>query len=113
MNRYIKDFTNISNKHIVLIKNQYPQGFCDQDLVSLKTATGGYFEALEIRTNEAIYLVRVNHDLLEKIEDFEQTEEVTKEIEAEFFLNDADQADQDAEREQKEKAEKDLQLEEE
>lgn len=99
MNRYIKDFATITDKHLMLIKEQYPQGFCDQDLVSLKTCTGEYIEALDIRTEDAIYLVRVNHALLEKIDDFEQREDVDREIEAEFFLNEVDQADRDAEKE--------------
>ena len=57
---------------MMLIKNQYPRGFSDSDLVSLKRSDGSYFDALEVHTNEAVYLVRVNHDLLEMIDDFDE-----------------------------------------
>lgn len=85
MNRYIKDFRALEDKHMMLIKSQYPDGFSDHDVVALKTAQGNYFDCLEVRTDDAIYLVKVNHALLETFEDVEQSDEISKELEAEFL----------------------------
>lgn len=71
MKRYIKDYRTITDEHMMLIRSQYPKGFTDHDLVALKTSTGDYFDALEVRTDDAVYIVRVNHDLLEMISEFE------------------------------------------
>jgi hypothetical protein len=71
MKRYIKDYRTITDEHMMLIRSQYPNGFSDDDLVALKTSNGDYFDALEVRTDDALYIVRVNHDLLEMISDFE------------------------------------------
>jgi hypothetical protein len=92
MKRIIKDYRTITDGHMMLIKSQYPGGFEDSDLIALKTSDGGYFDALEVRTNEAIFLIKVNHDLLERIEEFEQAEEVGKEVKREI---DAERAVED------------------
>lgn len=67
----MKDYRSITDKHMRLIKEQYPSGFSDSDLVTLKTSDGVYFDALEVRTDDTMYIVRVNHDLLEAIDQFE------------------------------------------
>ena len=72
MKRIIKDFNSLSDRHFMMIKRQYPQGFGDSDLIALKTAKGDYFDALEVKTKEAIYLVKVNHDMLERIDQVEE-----------------------------------------
>ncbi len=66
---------------MMLIRNQYPNGFCDSDLVAMKKSDGSYFDALEVRTNDSIYLVKVNHDLLQKIDDFEEKYDGSAELE--------------------------------
>lgn len=71
MKRYIKDYMTITDEHMMLIRSQYPNGFSDSDLVALKTAKGDYFDALEVHTKDALYIVRVNHDLLVMINDFD------------------------------------------
>lgn len=72
MKRIYKDYRTITDEHMTLIKRKYPHGFTDSDLIALKTSDGNYFDALEIETPEAIYIVRVNHDLLEAIDQFEE-----------------------------------------
>ena len=72
MKRYIKDFTSINEGHILLIRKCYPNGFDEHDLVALKSANGGYSNYLEVKSDEVVYLVHVNHDLLEKIDNFEK-----------------------------------------
>jgi hypothetical protein len=72
MKRIIKEFDSLSDRHFLMIKHQYPKGFGDSDLITLKTSTGDYFDALEVKTNEALYLVKVTHDMLERIDQIEE-----------------------------------------
>ncbi|MCH2197632.1 MAG: hypothetical protein MK081_02530 [Flavobacteriales bacterium] len=69
MQRYIKSFATLTDQHISLIKDQYPSGFDKNDLVVMKTGDGRSFEVLEVRGQDAIYLVKVSNDLLEKVDD--------------------------------------------
>jgi len=71
MKHIIKDYRSITDDHMRLIRKQYPNGFTDADLITLKTADGDYIDALEVKTNDAVYLVRVNHNLLDAIDQFE------------------------------------------
>lgn len=72
MKRIIKEFDALNDRHYHMIRRQYPGGFGDNDLVTLKTADGTYFDALEVRTKEALYLVKVTHDTLERIDQIEE-----------------------------------------
>ena len=72
MKRIFKDYRTITDEHMALIKKKYPHGFTDSDLIALKTSDGNYFDALEIETDDAVYIVKVNHDLLEAIDQYEE-----------------------------------------
>lgn len=72
MKRIFKDYRTITDEHMALIKAKYPNGFSDSDLIALKTSEGNYFDALEVETEEAVYIVKVNHDLLEAIDQYEE-----------------------------------------
>lgn len=72
MKRYIKDYSSITDEHMMLIRQSYPNGFDEHDLIALKSPNGGYFNCLEVKTPDAIYLLKVNHNLLEKIDKYDR-----------------------------------------
>ncbi len=41
----------------------YPQGYGDEDLVAFKNGRGEWIEAVELQTEEALYLVKINKNL--------------------------------------------------
>ena len=63
MKRIFKDYRNITDKHMLLIREKYPKGFSDSDFISIKTSDGDYMDVLEIPSLESLYLIRINHDL--------------------------------------------------
>lgn len=69
MQRYIKSFATLTDRHIALIKEQYPSGFDKNDLVVMKTGDGKSFEVLEVLGDDSIYLVKVSNDLLDKVDE--------------------------------------------
>ncbi|MBL6866746.1 MAG: hypothetical protein ISQ97_06600 [Flavobacteriales bacterium] len=69
MNRIIKNYTNITEKHIALITDSYPEGFGDDDLTTLSMPDGKYLRCLEVRTEDTIYLFRIDSEMIEKLEE--------------------------------------------
>ena len=69
MNRIIKNYTNITEKHIALITDSYPEGFGDDDLTTLSMPDGKYLRCLEVRTEYTIYLFRIDSEMIEKLEE--------------------------------------------
>ena len=81
MKRIFKDYRNISDKHMILIREKFPRGFSDSDLTVIKTTNGNYMDVLEIASEDSLYVFRVNHDLLSMIEDFNETLDFSDELE--------------------------------
>ncbi len=81
MKRIFKDYRNITDKHMLLIREKYPKGFSDSDLTTIKTSDGDYLDVLEIPTSDALYLIRITHDLLCLIEDFNLNMDFSDELE--------------------------------
>lgn len=69
MNRIIKNYTNITAKHIALITDRYPEGFGDEELTTLSMPDGKYLRCLEVRTEDTIYLFRIDSEMIEKLEE--------------------------------------------
>lgn len=69
MKRVIKNYTNVEPRHIALIAAAYPEGFGDDDLQVLSMPTGKYLRALEVRTEDTIYLFRIDEEMLEVLEE--------------------------------------------
>ncbi len=69
MRRIIKNYNNVEAFHLELIGSTFPEGFSDDDLQSLNLADGRIIRCLEIRTDEVIYLFRIDRAMLEVLEE--------------------------------------------
>ena len=69
MNRVIKNYPNITPMHIELIAKAFPEGFGDDDLQVLSMPNGKYLRALEVKTEDTIYLFRIDDEMIEVLED--------------------------------------------
>ena len=63
MKRIIKDYKSLSDEHIELINKHYPNGFENDNLISFVTPKGEFIKALEIKTDEAIYLFKIDKNM--------------------------------------------------
>lgn len=70
MKRIIKDYQSVNGDHLKMIAGEYPEGFGIDDLVTFRKPDGTSFRGLEIRTEEAIYLFKINTKMLEVIDDY-------------------------------------------
>ena len=67
LKRIIKDYKTITQEHIDLINQHYPNGFENENLVSFVTPKGEFIKALEIRSEETIYLFKIDKNM--KVDD--------------------------------------------
>jgi DNA-directed RNA polymerase subunit delta len=63
MKRIIKDYKTISQEHADLIAQHFPNGFENENLISFTTPKGEFIKALEIRTEDTIYLFKVDKNM--------------------------------------------------
>jgi hypothetical protein len=70
MKRVIKDFKTITPEVMALINDQYPYGYEDSQLVTFVNAKGEFVKALEVRTDEVVYLIKLDRKLDEHINDY-------------------------------------------
>jgi preprotein translocase subunit Sec63 len=70
--RVIKDYNTLSIEHIDLINEHYPNGFENDNLVSFVTPKGQFIKALEVRTDDTIYLFKIDKNM--KVDDEENNE---------------------------------------
>lgn len=69
MKRIIKNYTNITETHIALITAEYPDGFGDEHVSTLSLPDGKYIRCLEIKTEDTIYLFRIDSEMIEMLEE--------------------------------------------
>ena len=70
--RVIKDYNTLMQEHIDLINEHYPNGFENENLVSFVTPKGQFIKALEVRTDDTIYLFKIDKNM--KVDDEENQE---------------------------------------
>ena len=106
MNRVIVDFKKLTDEILNLLVEKYPDGYNDSDIITFKNASGEIIEAVEVRTEETDYLVKVSVKLAESMENFMDDEDededngeviiVPEEKEIDFSeVSDTDETDDD------------------
>ena len=70
MKRKIVDINKLDHQLLSLLSEKYSDGFGDDDILSFYNSNGDSIEAVEIRTNDTIFLVKINSKLKKVIEDF-------------------------------------------
>mgnify|MGYP001404936538 CR=1 FL=1 len=69
MKRVIKNYNTIEARHIALIEEAYPLGINQEDIVSLRMPDGKYLSCLEVKTEEVVYLFRMDDDMIQVLEE--------------------------------------------
>ena len=78
MRRAIIDYKKLDKTLAALLIDSYPHGYGDDDIIILKKPNGELIEAVEIRTDDTIYLVKISKSLSNFIANFDAN--VEKEI---------------------------------
>jgi|SRR5690554_659635 len=70
MKRVIKDFKAITDDVLALINEQYPFGYEESQLVTFVNAKGEFVKALEVKSDEITYLIKLGTKLNDHITDY-------------------------------------------
>ncbi len=80
MLRKIVDYKKLSHEVAVLLIDSYPHGYGDADIIQFKNMHGEIIEAVEVKTDDIIYLVKISKSLSNFIANFDDN--IEKELEA-------------------------------
>ncbi len=89
MKRIIVDYKKLTPEILSLLASKYPDGYDDDDIISFRNAQNQIIEAVEVRDEDAIYLVKVSAKLEASIANFEEEEEEEDDEEIDTESNDA------------------------
>ncbi|KOS05068.1 DNA primase [Flavobacterium akiainvivens] len=76
MKRVIVDYAKLTNEILTLLVEKFPDGYDDSDIVRFKNAKNETIEAVEVRTEDTIYLVKVSTKLADRIENYDDDDDV-------------------------------------
>jgi len=63
MKRIIIDYKKLTPELLKLLKEKFPDGYSDKDIITFDNHHNETIEAVEIKTNDADYLVKVSSKL--------------------------------------------------
>ncbi len=72
MKRVIVDYAKLTNEILTLLVEKFPDGYDDSDIIRFKNAKNETVEAVEVRTDDTIYLVKVSTKLADRIENYDE-----------------------------------------
>jgi hypothetical protein len=74
MNRIIVDYKKLTPEILSLLVDKYPDGYDDNNVITFKNAKNETIEAVEVFTNDTIYLVKVSSRLESSMANFDEDE---------------------------------------
>lgn len=85
MKRILIDYKKLDHKVAAVLIDSYPDGYGDDDIITFRKPNGDIIEAVEVRTEDTIYLVKISNSLSHFISSFEETieRELDKDLEPE------------------------------
>jgi DNA-directed RNA polymerase subunit delta len=94
--RVIKDYKTLGQEHIDLINEHFPNGFENEHLISFTTPKGQFIKALEIKTEDTIYLFKIDKNMQVDDEENQENEGMAMGEFENYKGGDSDDAEDDA-----------------
>ena len=104
MKRVIVEYAKLTNEILNLLVEKFPDGYDDSDIIRFKNAKNETIEAVEVKTEDTIYLVKVSMKLADRIENFDEEDDLfapEENLDALKELEIDDDSDEDEEKEEK------------
>ncbi len=71
MRRVIVDYKKLNKDILNLLVEKFPDGYADRDIISFKNHHNEAIEAVEVKTEDTIYLVKISKRLADTMESFD------------------------------------------
>ena len=81
MKRVIVDYAKLTHEILNLLVERFPDGYDDSNIIRFRNAKNELIEAVEVRTEDTIYLVKVSTKLADRIENYDEDDVIADEIE--------------------------------
>lgn len=81
MKRIIVDYAKLTGDILNLLVEKFPDGYDDSDIIRFRNAQNELIEAVEVRTEDTIYLVKVSTKLASRMEKFDEDDDLDSVIE--------------------------------
>jgi hypothetical protein len=75
MKRIIVDYAKLTGDILNLLVEKFPDGYDDTDIIRFRNAQNELIEAVEVRTEDSIYLVKVSTKLASRMEKYDEDDE--------------------------------------
>jgi hypothetical protein len=75
MKRVIVDYAKLTKDILDMLLDKYPDGFDYEDIITFKNAKGENVKAVELRTVDTVYLVKVSSKLENAMEEYAEDED--------------------------------------
>jgi hypothetical protein len=75
MKRVIVDYSKLTEDILNLLVEKFPSGYGYRDIITFKNAKDETVRAVEVRTEDTIYLVKISLKLEETMEEYDADEE--------------------------------------
>ena len=107
MRRIIVDYAKLTGDILNLLVDKFPEGYDDSDIIRFRNAQNELIEAVEVKTEDTIYLVKVSTKLASRMEKYDEEEDIDSVIEPIDPIKGIDD-DEDARSDENEDEEEDL-----
>ena len=75
MIRKIVDYQKLNQDILNLLVEKFPDGYVDGDIITFRNANNELIEAVEVRTSDTIYLVKIGVKLVQAMEDHDDDDD--------------------------------------
>ena len=89
MKRVIVDYKKLTPEILNLLVEKFPDGYGIRDIIHFTNPKGQYVDAVEVKTEDTIYLVKISDELVDSMESHEE-DTVSEDIVDEIDLGDVD-----------------------
>ena len=107
MRRIIVDYAKLTGDILNLLVERFPEGYDDSDIIRFRNAQNELIEAVEVKTEDTIYLVKVSTKLASRMEKYDEEEDIDSVVEPIDPIKGIDD-DEDARSDENEDEEEDL-----
>ncbi|PIF34749.1 hypothetical protein CLU81_5412 [Flavobacterium sp. 9] len=80
MKRVIVDYAKLTNEILNLLVEKFPDGYDDSDVIRFRNAKNELIEAVEVRTEDTIYLVKISTKLADRIENYDEDDDIDLDV---------------------------------
>ncbi len=91
MKRVIVDFKKLNQELLEMLVAKFPNGYDDSDIITFRNVSYELIEAVEVKTDDTIYLVKISKRLADTMEKFDVNNDDDDEGESESMKDEDDE----------------------